>query len=94
MEGIAGRYPSGAIPGIHMVPLTGRDHESLWNRLGRLWCTWTHPPPMWPIHSVYRCPRCMRTHHVPWANSGRPAAAGNDRGNVGAFDPVSPAWRA
>ena len=45
--------------------------ENWWDRLGRLWCNWTHPPPMWPIHGRYICRKCMRSHPIPWSNSDR-----------------------
>jgi hypothetical protein len=37
--------------------------------LARQWCRVTHKDPMWPVNGRYRCPECLRTYEVPWANS-------------------------
>lgn len=39
------------------------------DQAGRLWCKWTHPAPMWPVNGYYRCPECLRTYQVPWAQA-------------------------
>jgi hypothetical protein len=45
-----------------------RNKAHPWSWLQQLWCAWTHPTPMWPIHGYYVCPQCMRKYPVPWAN--------------------------
>jgi hypothetical protein len=75
------------------LPSSIEESDSLWTRFGRLWCTWTHPPPMWPVHSTYQCPKCLRAYHVSWADSGRVDGEPGRRGSVGAFDPVHPGLR-
>jgi hypothetical protein len=37
--------------------------------LARQWCRVAHKDPMWPVNGQYRCPECLRTFEVPWANS-------------------------
>jgi hypothetical protein len=49
--------------------VSGGPHDTH-PRFGRLWCTWTHPPPMWSVHAAYQCPKCLRTYHVSLADSG------------------------
>ncbi len=40
----------------------------LWERVSRGWCRAFHRQPMWPVNGFYRCPQCLRTYPVPWAN--------------------------
>jgi hypothetical protein len=39
------------------------------DKLGSLWCSFTHQAPMWPIHGRYECRTCGRLHRVPWADA-------------------------
>lgn len=41
--------------------------SGLWEGLNRVWCRWVHPMPMWPVNGQYRCPECLRTYKVMWA---------------------------
>ena len=69
MTRMAEEYVSPAIcKGVPLQPSI-EENGSLLTRFGRLWCTWTHPLPMWPMHSTYQCPKCLRTYHVSWADS-------------------------
>jgi hypothetical protein len=36
-------------------------------KLGALWCVFTHDSLMWPIHGRYQCRACGRHYPVPWA---------------------------
>ena len=40
-------------------------------RMARTWCRLTHPAPMWPVNGHYRCPECLRSFEVPWADPKR-----------------------
>lgn len=42
------------------------------DRAGRLWCRAFHKAPMWPVNGYYRCPDCLRTFPVAWANQPAP----------------------
>lgn len=43
------------------------------DRAGRVWCRAFHGAPMWPVNGYYRCPDCLRTFPVAWANQPAPA---------------------
>ncbi len=34
--------------------------------IGKRWCYYLHPAPMWPVNGTYQCPRCQRRFPVPW----------------------------
>lgn len=34
--------------------------------LGRLWCRFAHPAPMWPVNGYYLCRTCLRKYPVLW----------------------------
>ena len=81
MTRVGEEYVSAAIcKGLPLQPSIEEDGR-LWTRFGRLWCTWTHSMPMWPMHSTYQCPKCLRTYHVSWADS-MPAHDGPERGGA------------
>ena len=72
MTRVGEEYVSAAIcKGLPLQPSIEEDGR-LWTRFGRLWCTWTHSMPMWPMHSTYQCPKCMRTYHVSWGARATP----------------------
>ncbi len=59
--------------------------KNAWSRLSGRWCRLTHPTPMWPVQGHYRCPKCLRTHAVPWerpAASARPSSSRSIRYRV------------
>lgn len=45
----------------------------LWEDVARFWCRAFHRAPMWPVNGYYRCPDCLRTYRVEWANQPVPA---------------------
>jgi len=55
------------------------------DKLGMLWCDFTHDSPMWPIHGQYQCRTCGRHYPVPWDENrlmltpARPIAAEPER---------------
>jgi len=49
--------------------LEQRERFTLWQTLGRIWCSLMHSSTTWPIHGEYSCRRCGRCFAVPWANS-------------------------
>lgn len=58
---------NGANETLINLPFFGRA-LTLQSSFGRLWCTWTHRSPMWPIKGRYQCAKCFRYHPVPWEN--------------------------
>jgi len=49
--------------------LAQRNRLTLWQKLGRIWCSLMHSSTTWPIHGEYCCQRCGRRFSVPWADS-------------------------
>ena len=43
--------------------------ESFYREAAEHWCHFAHSEPMWPVNGKYRCPTCLRTYEVPWANT-------------------------
>jgi len=43
--------------------------ESFYREAAEHWCHFAHSETMWPVNGEYRCPTCLRTYKVPWANT-------------------------
>jgi hypothetical protein len=50
-----------------------RTMKALWSQLGSVWCSMSHPAPMWPIHGRYQCRTCFRVYPVQWERYEPPA---------------------
>jgi hypothetical protein len=55
--------------GFRMILISSNRRSSVGflDKVGDLWCRYTHEAVMWPIHGHYQCRICLRQYPVPWA---------------------------